>query len=352
MAIYLDTNVICRWRSFGELERLALSIAADQLGQPIVVPELVVVEATARYERELIGVKDRYDEAAAKLVDAFDLLYAEAEPLPDPTERAGQWRRRLEQMCEVIALHPPDAVDSLEREIHGIPPARERSGGAKAAGARDAAIWLAVVRDHGARSEVGHLLTKDAKGFLEEGELKPRLRADLDGQAHPLHVHLGIDRLLEDLGTSSVDVSIDAETLTERSFPAIQRALRDSPVVPNAVFEIGEGYRFRTEVKSGAALEVLRAKRYFGPAAAVTMVDAEWQLLVDCLYRDPAGEDPESWFGFPGIELRGRLQIYLPESEGDPSAAQLIAAQLTSNTSIERMGEGHLLAHRTIHPFS
>jgi hypothetical protein len=104
-------------------------------------------------------------------------------------------------------------------------------------------------------------------------------------------------------------------------------------------------------VKSGEAVKVLRAKRYFGPAGAVTMVDAQWQLLVDCLYRDQADEDPERWLGFPGIELRGRLQIYLPESEGDASAAQLIAAQLTSDTSIDAMGEGHLLAHRTI-PFS
>jgi predicted nucleic acid-binding protein len=112
LAIYLDTNVICRWRSFGELERIALSIAADQLGQPIIVPELVAVEATAVYERELIAVKARFDEAAAKLVETFDLLYAETDPQPDPAERAWQWRRRLEQMCEVIATHPPDAVDT------------------------------------------------------------------------------------------------------------------------------------------------------------------------------------------------------------------------------------------------
>jgi PIN domain len=169
LAIYLDTNVICRWRSFGELERIALSIAADQLGQPIIVPELVAVEATAIYERELIAVKARFDEAAAKLVETFDLLYAETDPQPDPAERARQWCRRLEQMCEVIAIHPPDAVYALEREIHGIPPARERSEGAKGSGARDAAIWLAIARDHGTRNEVGHLLTKDAKDFLRAG---------------------------------------------------------------------------------------------------------------------------------------------------------------------------------------
>ena len=350
LAIYLDTNVICRWRSFGELERLALSIAADQLRLPIVVPELVAVEATALYERELIAAQARFDEAAAALVDAFDLLYAETEPQPDPAERARQWRRRLEEMCEVVAIHPPDAVSALEREVHGIPPARDRSGGRAGSGARDAAIWLAIVRDHGARNEVGHLLTKDVKDFVAGERLKPFLLADLDGQPHPLHVHRGIPALLEDLGTSSAEFSIDPATLTERAFPALQQSFRDSPLIPQTVFEFDEGYRFRTELKTGEAIKVLRGRRFSGPAATVTMVDAEWRLCADCLYRDLA-EDSERWFSFPDVELHGRLQVYLPEFHEDSADAQLIAAQLSSDTTIEIMGEDRLvISHRTVYP--
>jgi len=41
VAIYLDTNVMYGWHTFAELDRLALTILASELGQEIIIPSLV-----------------------------------------------------------------------------------------------------------------------------------------------------------------------------------------------------------------------------------------------------------------------------------------------------------------------
>jgi len=335
--------VICRWRTFGELERLALSIVADQLGQPIVVPELVVIEATAHYRRELDTVLDSFDTATEDLTKAFNLEYTHTEPQPDPEERELAWRQRLQEMCEMVPIHPPDAVEALEREIHGVAPARERVKKKPGTGACDAAIWLSILRDHRERNEVGYFITKNVGDFLDGGRLKPRLLADLGTGVHLLHVHVGIDGLLKAMGTSTSDASIDTEEVTKRGFAAICDGLADSPVAPRAIFESLEGRRFRISVRSGEALEVCKAQRFARSEDSVTLVDARWKLLVDCRYQDLDTEDPQTWGVIRDLNLTGRLQIYLPEVGSSGAEAQLIAAQLTSDKEVSFIEDGKLL---------
>jgi hypothetical protein len=343
IAIYLDTNVVCRWRTFGELERLALSILADQLVLPIVLPELVVVEATAHQRRDLVVSLERFEAATEELVAAFGLEYTMIEPTPDPDGRAARWRERLLEMCEVVPIHPPDAVEALEREVHGIPPARERIAKKQGMGARDAAIWLAILRDHRERGEVGHLITKDTGDFLEGDRLKPRLLADLEIGVQMLHVHAGIAEMLEAMGTSSGSASIEADELTVRAAEAINTGLAESPVAPRAVFETLEGHRFQTKVKSAEALEVKRVRRFAREGDSVILVDAEWVLVADLLFQDPGTEEPEKWGRVHEVTLRGRLQVYLPDSGEDEARAQLIAAQLLSEKEVVFLPDGKLL---------
>lgn len=130
------------------------------------MPELVVIEATAHYGRELTTVLESFEVATESLTKAFNLEYTHTEPQPDPDERELAWRQRLLEMCEMVPIHPPDAVEALEREIHGVAPARERVRKRPGTGARDAAIWLSILRDHRERNEVGYFITKDVGDFL------------------------------------------------------------------------------------------------------------------------------------------------------------------------------------------
>jgi hypothetical protein len=343
VALYLDTNVIFGWRSFGELDRLALAIAADQIGQSIIVPELVVVEGAAHYRRELEAAIEEFDRAESHLTELFGLEYVHTEPQPDPDWPMAKWRERLEEMCEVIPAHPSDAALALEREIHGYPPARERVPKKPGTGARDVAIWLGILRDHRERGEMGYFLTKNTKDFLDGDCLKPRLLKDLTGLDHPLEVRLGIAGLLDGLGTSAHDVEVEPEAVTRDGFTAIQHGLADTLIVPRAAFDSITAHRFRTAVTSGEALKVLRAQRFARGEESILMVDAEWSLKADCLFQDMPAEDEGMWGALREVGLTGRVQVYIPEGEDSPVAGQLIAAQLTADRTASFMSDGSLL---------
>lgn len=342
MAIYLDTNVICRWRTFGELDRLALSIIADQIDQAIVIPEFVVVEACAHYERELQSAIEQFDRAEEQLSELFDLEYVHVEPQPDSDLWVTKWRERLEEMCEVTPTKASDAVLALEYEVRGRAPARERVPGKPGIGARDAAIWLAILGDHNERGEPGHFLTKNTKDFFDGADLKPTLQQDLTGFEHPMEVHEGIEGLLEKLGTSPQTASVSPEVVTRDAFEAVQHGLADSLIVPKVVFSSLANHRFRTAIKEGKAQKVLRAQRFARDDESVLMVDAEWALTADCLYQEVPTEDESRWGVLPDLELLGRLQVYIPDADDSPSRGQLIAAQLTASKSADFTENGGL----------
>jgi hypothetical protein len=54
LAIYLDTNVMYRWLTLAEFDRLALTILATELGQDVVVPSLVADELEGHRRRQLV----------------------------------------------------------------------------------------------------------------------------------------------------------------------------------------------------------------------------------------------------------------------------------------------------------
>ena len=82
----------------------------------------------------------------------------------------------------------------------GIAPARrtEKSG----VGARDAAIWLAIARDHAGRGEEGHFISED-RDFIKGGALRPPVENDL-ATDHPLHLHSGVAEFLSVLASLSM----------------------------------------------------------------------------------------------------------------------------------------------------
>lgn len=288
VAIYLDTNQLYGWRTFAEMPSLALAIVADQVGQRIVLPELVVKEAEAQFRRTLESAVERRHKLEEDLMRLFeDTEYVMAEPEPQVGIQMATWRRRLEAWCDIAAMHPDDAVEALLREIVGKAPAKERgSGRDKGGGARDAAIWLTILRDHRSRAEEGHFVTRDRTDFLRDGKLKRELRLDVAGTKHALHVYGTVDELLARLGEASDSGEVKLAELTRNCLAPIRKALEYSLVVPAAVFmDFGE-HRYRTDVLAGEATSIRRTRRYVRGDDSVTIVDAHWRLTVDCEYQE------------------------------------------------------------------
>lgn len=184
MAIYLDANILYPWRSFTELDRVALSIVARQLGQEIYVPEVVAREARAHYRRSLQAAEAAFDAASAHLDRKFGQHFDPIlEPAPDIDERLDTWERGLRELATVLPLHADDARAAFEREIDGKKPAKlrpeEDSGGG---GGRDAAIWLTILRDLATREEDGYLLSTNHRDFGQAGGLHPDLAEEAAGR--------------------------------------------------------------------------------------------------------------------------------------------------------------------------
>ena len=178
MAIYLDANILWSWRTFNEVDRLALSIVAHQSGQAVRLPEIAAREVEEHYRRSLIEAVERHENAAHQLATTFDQeIDVMLEPTPWVPDAVETWRQRLEQVVEVVPTDPLDAVAALEREIIGQPPTKERQRGKAGAGARDAAIWLTVLRDHHLRGEASVFVTANKQDFATDGTWKASLAA-------------------------------------------------------------------------------------------------------------------------------------------------------------------------------
>lgn len=342
MAIYLDTNVLRGWTTFTELNRLAISIVAGQLNQPLVLPEIVAHEAEAAFGRELQSAVDTYEAAERTLQALFRVEYTHVEPYPDVQSRLAAWRALRDEVFHIASMQPDDAVEGLRREIHGAPPAKSRRSGKPGAGARDVALWLTLVRDHRERGEESHFVTTDHADFLEGRQLKPGLQRDLQG-APPLRVYRSAEEFVAQLGEADDDRPFDLDALKLRAYDPVREGLRNSFVVAHAVFDETENLRIRSEIIDGKPTQVLRTRLYKRGEDAVTLVTAEWDLLVRCAYQQLDRGESDAWKGVPEVRVIGPVQVYVPERASMNEPAQFIAARLTARGTVYVMGGGDLL---------
>jgi hypothetical protein len=336
VAIYLDANILWSWRTFEEVNRLALSIVAHQIGQQVFVPEVAAREAEETYRRSLQTAIARYDTAMHELRRKFDEDFAAVlEPQPCVPAAVDGWKTRLAELADVIPTEPVDAVEALEREIVGRAPAKARAKEQPGAGARDAAIWLTVLRHHREMDEPGAFITKNSEDFAKDGELKPALRAELEGYEQPLTVYLSLERFIESLGQPTDGPEIGLEELRQLAEPTLKDTLEHRPDVSAAYWNRLEPHlRYATRLKTAQPIRIRAQHRYEREGEAVSLVDAEWELLVEPCFQDVDTETPETWTCLEGsLEVTARIQLFVPERDAR-ERAELITGRWSSRTSL------------------
>jgi hypothetical protein len=325
MAIYLDSNVLYPWRTFTELDRVAVSIVAAQTTQFVLVPWLVAEEARGHYRRSLEKAVARMNSAISDVNRMFDELDDVGfDPIPDIDHQVESWQERLDVMAKTIPPVAEDAVEALRREVWGVAPARRTEK--KGVGARDAAIWLSIVRDHAERGEAGHFITEDADFIL-----RPSMGDDVAAE-HPLQLHTSVADFLSVLG-DAVDTEVAVADLLGAA-QSVRVVFADALEIPRAVFaQLNEEHRYRTEVKEAQPIQVLAARRYERDDEALLVVDSEWDIVADILHQ-PRDADDDRWYLHEDIEVTGTLQMYLPAGAQSGSMPQIISARLKSDYSI------------------
>jgi hypothetical protein len=339
VAVYLDSNPMYGWRTLAELDRLALTILASEIGQDVIVPSLVAEELEGHLRRHLESAIEKFAAASSRVERLFDLEYVETEPGLDIERVLTQWRTGLNDAfgsCEVTA---DDALAGLQREVSGAPPARRPEPDKPGVGGRDAAIWLAIVRDHADRGEPGHFITRDG-GFWDGEKMKPQLTEDIAAGAEPLTLYKDVASFLIGLGERD-EVEVDPDDVQVRALPLIQAGLEHSPLLPRAVFDQDfHELEFRTDVIGGTIEHVTRARRFVGDLGEILLIDATWTLDFRLLYRERPPEDENVWFVVDELSARGQVQVYLGQPESETTGGQFIAAQLKPRQTVGRSGPG------------
>ena len=344
MAIYLDSSILWRWRTFAEADCVAVAIVARQLEQEICVPDLVAREAEEDYrrslERPLAAVEKAQNDIRRAFGTEVDVIL---EPWPDVDAAVSRWRDRLTGFATVLPVNDADVRAAWDREIAGTPPAKPRESGKPGRGGRDAGIWLTVARHHNIAGEEGHFLCKDSDFFTGDTELHPRLRADLSTR-EDLSLYSKVGTFVEKLGTS-VAGEITLDQLQSRGLPALVEGLRDSLEVPRAVWdELKPELRYRTAVTGAQPIAIRAQRRYEQGDAAVVVVDARWEMTVDCWYQQRGTETPARWSVVGEVEVIGDAQVLIEERDGELSDGQLIGAQLPSTRQLSFMSDGSVLS--------
>lgn len=344
MAIYLDANVLWSWRTFDEADRLALSIVAHQLGQKIFVPAIAAREAEETHRRKLTESLRSYHAAVDQLHRWFDVdFHAELEPQLDVADAVYIWRRRLGLLAEVIPTDAADAVEALEREIVGRPPTKQRVPKKAGSGARDAAIWLTVLRHHRNAAEAGIFVTKNSHDFASDGELKAALAAELGAYAHPLSLYLSLDRLIESLGEPADAPTLEIDELRLVAEPLLLEALKHRPDVASAYWdEFLPQLRYGTHVRSARPVRICAQHRYERGDEAVTLIDADWELSVEPRWQDIDTDTPAEWSGSGPFDMTGRIQLFLPERRDARQPPQLITGRWSSRTTLWMSGSDRI----------
>ncbi|MET8102261.1 PIN domain-containing protein [Streptomyces sp. NPDC005236] len=229
--IVLDTNQL-RHAAFPHGPILGmLRKIAEVHDRELALPEMVVVEHVAHHRHDVEEALSAARRALTTVGGAFGQdLTSSLEPFTGPAA-ADMRREHLESVFTILPSPPGAADEALRREANRLPPAEQvwsTSDGkpVKARGARDTAIWLALLA---MASVVDHdvwFVTQDAD--FGKDDFHPALRAEartrLGGNDERLRLlNGGVDQLLNELAEPAM-VPDD-----------LQSRLQSSPVVAHAL---------------------------------------------------------------------------------------------------------------------
>jgi hypothetical protein len=325
VSIYLDANILWPWRTFDEIDRLALSIVASQIGQRIFVPEVAAKEAAAHYRRSLEEALGEYESALQSLRKKFGDEFAEHEQLGPGVEQAVEaWESRLRDLAEILPTRPEDALEGLHREISGTPPAKKRVPKKPGAGARDVAIWLTILGHHRRANEPSVFITKNKDDFASGGALKPELAGELADLEHPITLFLSLEDFIATLGTAVDSAPPSLDELQRLAEEPLRQAVRARPDIPPAYWGRLEPHlRYESELVSARPVNILAARRYEQGDDAVTLIDSEWTLDIRPLYREIDTTEPGVWSALvEPVDVDARVHLFVRESKAKPEAVE------------------------------
>jgi hypothetical protein len=330
MAVYLDANVLCRWARVG-LEAAALRLVATyELRQPLLVPSLAISEAEHFHRRQVERLLKERRDADRHLSAYLETPLGQVDLNVDDV--IARWRAAVVARVQTIEVSGEHAAEALTREVLRRAPAREGADGS-GEGARDAAIWVAVLRNHvdAERPEPSHFISADK--HFNKAHVQRELLNELPDGAPPFHFHGSVAGFLRSTGHEQVHGAerVPDDEIRERVIRLANVVVEPSNLIPSAIFGFDHRYWYSSQLHGLEFLGSGDQWRFVAPegdtvldgSRAFTLVESRWRIEADC-YRWPADSDPSNAEGVEGAVLEGTLQVFLPEDpEGAPQLAQM-----------------------------
>lgn len=208
--IVLDTNQLDRHSLDSPLMAI-LKVLARLTNHKLAISEVTYNEHCAHFEHRLRRAYTQQDRArkdVAALLKAADrgrgrwVLDSSADRERFIDKLVSSYKGRVLNVFEIIELDGESAIEALRREACRIAPA-SITFDTKGTGARDAAIWLSLIRKAAESSQEIILVSSDKQAFSA-----PTMASDYDKSGSPIVVLGDIRELLEALADrADVDVS-------------------------------------------------------------------------------------------------------------------------------------------------
>jgi hypothetical protein len=214
-----------------------LQTLAKQAGHALWLPDIALEEHLAHYRQTVTEAERKRVAATDDLRVRYPRWRADIRPF-NVDEAVRDRTMRIQSVFQIRRTPDSACRESLLREARRIPPARVAWGG-PGAGARDVAIWLTAVDACRESGDETFFVSADKAAFGEA--LKPELTGDLDaalgGRAGAFHYCCGVDALLSELGTSSMQTP-GREQIA--SSAAVRRAVTLALAEPPTIFDLAE----------------------------------------------------------------------------------------------------------------
>ena len=223
--IVLDTNQLER-HSLDSSFMAILKVLARLTGNRLALSEVTYNEHCAHYENQLrhaYGQAEKSRNELAGLVKATGsreiFTRMSSADIAERTMKYGSdYQSKVLDTFDLIPLDGESAVEALRREAWRIPPA-STSFDVQGTGARDAAIWLSLIKESIRQPERIFFISSDKRAFKAVN-----LTSDLDMSNAAITVLEDIGELLGMLA-DGVDVAVDVPMISE-SDTAKEKVLR------------------------------------------------------------------------------------------------------------------------------
>lgn len=163
---------------------------------------------------------------------------------------------------------------------------------------------------------------------------------------HGLHVYKNINALLARLGESTAGRFATLEDLAALDSCSIGEWLNDLIEIPKAVWiDLQPNLEYSSIVTDARPIATLSQDRYARGDDAVIVVNARWELDVECCYRE-RGTKEHVWTAIQGFEPIAEIQMFIEERNAVLGRPQVIGAQVSSEESLFFRADGSAMSMR------